>query len=260
MIIKNLIEREKYREAAKISTLILWQLYEATKLGIYPIEVDDLAFKLCKKYNVRPSFFGVGELNNRYKNATCISVNDTVVHGIPSKTEIFKSGDIVKVDFGIIYENFCTDHCFSVGLGEIKDEKLRLLEVAKEAVWRGAKATKTGGRVGDVGFAMQNYALENGMDTIKNFTGHAIGHNLHDGMIIPAFGSRGEGKMFNEGLVACIEAQVVTKGKDRVFTDKDGWTVKTVAGNDAAMFEFMVIVGEEPEILTKETYGWSVTK
>lgn len=259
MIIKNLLELERYKEACKISTEILWQLHQKVKIGVVSIEVDDLAFSLCKKYNVKPCFYGVGDIGNEYKNATCISINDTVVHGIPNK-EVFKNGDIVKVDFGISYKGFNTDHCFSLGLGEISKDSLRLLEVGKEAIWRGANEAVAGKRVGDIGFAINDFVVSHGVDTVKEYTGHGIGKILHDDPIIPSFGARGFGRLIKENMMLCIEAQFVKLGDDEVFTENDGWTVKTVKGNYASMFELMVLAGSKPEILTKDTYSWDIIR
>ena len=260
MILKNLVDRKTYIEATKISTEILRKLYEQTELGRYPIEIDELAFKMCKKYDVKPAFYGVGDYGNKYKNATCISVNEVVVHGIPRKDRVFVDGDIIKVDFGIIYQGFYTDHCYTVGLGKVKSEDLKLLKVGKEAVWLGANQAKAGNRIGDIGFAMRTYALNNNCDTVKEYTGHGIGKKLHDEPVIPSFGNISQGKLLNKGMVLCIESQIISGDDDGVFTDSDGWTVKTINGNKAVMFEFMVIVDDKPEILTRDTYDWQVIK
>lgn len=257
MIIQTKQELKEYQKAADISVGILTQLKNAVRPGVLPIEVDRLADKLCQKYNVRPAFKGVGAKGNRYHHATCIAVNDTVVHGIPSKTEKFRPGDIVKVDFGLIHKGYVTDHCFTVGIQPISGKRLRFIRTAQEAIEQAALQAIVGGRTGDIGHTIQSIAEAAGYSVAKEFTGHGIGHSLHEPPSIPVFGKKGTGTVLEDGMVSCVEAQILM-GSDRVYFADDGWTVKTQDGAPAAMFEYMVVVRDCIPLFLTDTRGWEV--
>lgn len=258
MIIKNKQQLQKYQAVAQLSTKILQQLHQAIKVGVTPLQIDELAEKLCLEHQVQPSFKGVGPVNNAYQYATCIAVNDMVVHGIPNSRP-FKAGDVISVDFGLIKDGLQTDHCFTLGLAPLKAEDERLIKVSREAVLAGVKQAVTGHTTGDVGFAIQNIVEQAGFNVAKEFIGHGIGKQMHDEPELPAYGRQGWGEALKEGMVLCVEAQVLV-GSDRVIFNKDGWTVKTADGNNSAMFEYMVVVGaNQPKILT-QTMGWEVVR
>jgi methionyl aminopeptidase len=254
MIIKTKLELNKYQKACVLSTQILGKLRLAIKSGIYPIDIEKLAISLCQKHHVKPSFLGAGDKGNKYEYATCISVNDTVVHGIPNHDK-FEKGDLIKVDFGIIMNGFYTDHCFTVGIPPISPENEKLLTIGREAIWQATKQAIAGNKVGDISAKIHQIAKENSFDTIKIFTGHGIGKSLHEPPQIPSFGTAGSGKLLKEGMVLCIEAQLV-KGNDKVFFTPDGWTSKTVSGNPAVMFEYMVVVQKDKPLVLTNTYDW----
>ena len=255
MIVTNKKQVQAYKEAGKVSTFILKQLKDATKAGVYPIEIDDLAFKLCKKNDVIPSFKGVSNGKSHYEHATCISVNDTVVHGIPDANRALQPGDIVKLDFGIIHNKLFTDHCVTVGIEKLSPNDQQLVEITKQAVLSAAKQAIAGNTTGLLGNIMHETALENGFDVLKNYIGHGIGLSLHEDPEIPAFGHPLRGTVLEKGMVICVEAQLVA-GSDQVITAKDTWSVKTADGSNSAMFEYMVIVGKrQPKFLTP-TQDW----
>jgi methionyl aminopeptidase len=259
MIIKNKFWRKTYKEAAYISTQILRELFDMLKSGLYPIEVDEKAFALCKKWDVIPSFYGVKGRRDNYQHATCIQINDAVVHGIPSSRDPIKNGDLVTVDFGIIYEGLNTDHCFTVGIGKVSPEDKNLLAVGKKAVLAAVALAKAGKTTGDLGNAIINCAQENGFDTAKEYVGHGIGSNLHEYPEIPAFGLKNTGEHLQTGMVICVEAQIMA-GSDKLKNDPDGWTVRTKDGSNSVMFEYMVEVGKNgPRILT-DTREWELIK
>ena len=253
MIIKNEAELTTYRQAAKISLKILKNVVESVKPGILPLKLDDLSKKLCRENRTRPSFLGVGR-DDPYQYATCISVNDTAVHGIPSATQSLKIGDLVKIDFGLIYQNFYTDFCVTVGVKSISPQQKKLLETAKKSVQSSIALALPGNTTGDVGHNMHQVALDAGFDVLKQYTGHGIGHTLHDKPVIPAHGEPHQGEVFLPNMVVCLEDQVVEKS-DQVYQAEDGWTVKTTDGGLVAMFEYMVIVNDQPEVLTP-TFDW----
>lgn len=256
MIIQNDEQLAIYKKAGQISTQILDKLRQAIVPGKTALEVDQLADELCKKHQVRPNFKGQGSPSNPYKHATCISVNDTVVHGIPDKRQ-FQPGDVVKLDFGIEYMGLNTDHCFTVGVGELKDKDHRLVTTARKAIQKAASLAIVGNQTGDLGFAMQTIANQAGMTTAKEFVGHGIGKTLHDKPQIPAYGQPATGFVLQKGMVLCVEAQVLA-GKDDVYIESDGWTVKTVDGKNAAMFEYMVVVQEKKPLYLTPTLDWPI--
>lgn len=259
MIITTKADLQTYREAARISTKILDQVRAAVKPGVYPIELDQLAGELCQHYQVKPAFKGVQYLNLRYKHNSCISVNDEILHGIPSDKRALKPGDLIKLDFGIVYKGFFTDQCVTVGINPVSNQDKELLKVGKKAVLSAVELAVAGNTAGDLGYTMHRVARKSGFDVLKQYIGHGIGHSLHENPELPAHGRRMSGETLREGMVMCVEAQVVA-GSDEVFIDDNNWTVKTVDGKKGVMFEYMVVVGKEkPETLT-HTVDWPITQ
>jgi len=254
MTIKSQAELATYKKATQLSQKILSKLHKAIKVGVPPIELDNLAGDLCKKYNVRPSFRGVVSGNLTYNFNSCISINDEILHGIPSYKRKIQEGDLVKIDFGIIYQKLYTDHCFTVGLDKVSAEDQKLLEVGRQAVLNAVKLSKPGNHAGDLGHAMHSTAYRAGFDTLKQYVGHGIGRSLHEQPEIPAHGQPGTGAELKKDMIICVECQVVP-GSDQVYVEDNGWTVKTTDGNKGVMFEYMVRVDKKPEILT-QTQDW----
>lgn len=259
MIVRSPEELHAYRKVAQLSTHILWKLHQKAAEGVTPLEIDALAEKLCKDNGARPNFKGVGSPKNPYQHSTCIAVNDVVVHGIP-QNEPLKKGDIVKLDFGLEKDGFNTDHCVTVVIGGFASEEDRkLVEVTKAAVLKAAHLARVGKRVGDLGYAMESTAYSAGFTVAEQYVGHGIGATLHEEPQIPAWGDPDSGQKLREGMVICVEAQVIA-GSNDLYTDADGWSVKTRDGSRAAMFEYMVLVGrKEAEILTP-TMDWALIR
>jgi len=254
MIIKTDQELAAYKEAGKKSTRILRQLFDACKEGVTSAEIDALADELCQKEGVKASFRGVGPKNNRYQWATCISVNE--VHGIP-QDKPFEKGDLVKVDFGIIDQSgLYTDHCFTKSIGEPNEEDLRLMKVTRKAIQAAAKKAVVGNRVGDLSHTMQSIVEEAGFSVAKEFVGHGIGRGLHDEPQIPAWGRANAGRPLEEGMVLCVEAQVMASENDDLYIEDDGWTVKSEDGAKSAMFEYMVVVKRGRPVFLTPTMDW----
>ncbi len=254
MIIKDEKTLVQYKEAGKLSAKILGELRESIEVGVTPMQIELLAQNLCAEYQVKPSFMGVGPKNNRYQYATCISVNDTVLHGIPNETP-FKNGDLVKVDFGIIYQGLYTDHCFTVGVGAVSNADLRLLKTSREAVQKAAFKAVVGNYIGDLSSLMSKTARKDNFETVKEFVGHGIGRTLHDDPAIPSYGKPHTGPALQEGMVLCVECQIVA-GSDQIYQAEDGWTIKTADGAKAAMFEYMVVVGKRKATFLTPTLDW----
>ncbi len=254
MIIESEKQPKQYREVAKLSTEILWQLHQKVAVGVTPLEIDRLADELCAQHGVTPNFKGVGSQDNPYQHATCISVNDAVVHGIPTDQPLME-GDLVKVDFGMNYQGLNTDHCFTVGVGEVTAEDRKLLTVGRQAVLKAAQSAIAGKTAGDLGHLMESIADQHGYTVAKEYVGHGIGKTLHERPQLPAWGKPGTGEKLMEGMVICIEAQLID-GDNELYTAEDGWTVKTVDGSKAVMFEFMVLVGKDKATFLTPTMDW----
>lgn len=255
MSYKNIIKTESdytsVKKAAEISTQILKELRGSVKIGIRASDINELVTTLCTKKGVKPAFLGVPGPKGAFPSAVCISVNDTILHGIPHSTVEFKDGDLVKIDFGLIYNGFYTDHCVTVGLGNITSEEKRLLETGKLCVNTAVKEAIVGNKVSDISRALQSVAELAGFNFVRQYCGHGIGKQLWLEPEILTYTYPGMEQIgLVEGMCLCIENQL-TLGKADLYLDNDGWSLKTVDGSKGVMFEHMVIVRKgKPEILT----------
>ncbi len=253
MILTKPKDEKLLREASDLSVKILKKLGEDLRVGITPLEIDRRAGFLCKEYNVQPAFKRV----EGYNYNTCISVNDVAVHGIPKDIPL-KNGDFVSIDFGIINKGLYTDHCWTWSIGKPNAKNIKLLNTGREAVESCIPLAVVGNHTGDLGYQMESVAKKNGFNVLKMFVGHGIGKTLHDLPDIPAYGRKGKGTLLVDGMVICIECQVVDDTGE-VEIDKDGWSAKTRNGGNSVMFEYMVIVRKDnPDILT-DTRDWSIS-
>lgn len=244
-------EERLLREASDISKNILKKLGDSIAVGTTSLEIDELAGYLCKKYGVQPAFKRV----SGYNFNTCISVNDVAVHGVPTDTPL-RNGDLVSIDFGIIHRGFYTDHCWTWSVGEPSKKDEKLLQAGRDAVENALSEAVVGNYTGDLGYVMEKTAKDSGFNVMRMFVGHGIGKSLHGRPDIPAYGKRGTGELLVDGMVICIECQVVDDTGDVVIAD-DGWSAKTENGGNSVMFEYMVIVREDfPDILT-DTRDWN---
>jgi len=258
MIISSQQELKNYQSLAKLSTQILRELYQKVQVGVTPLEVDQLADELCVRNKVVPAFKGVGPVNNQYQYATCIAVNDTVVHGIPDSRP-FEKGDIIKVDFGIKANNLITDHCFTIGIAPLSNQDEKLIKSARKAVVNAAKLAVVGSTTGDLGFAQESTVLADGFNVAKGYVGHGIGHTMHDEPQLPAYGRKKSGDYLQEGMALCVESQILA-GEDDLYIADDGWSVKTKDKSKAAMFEVMVVVGKSKPTVLTHNLDWPITK
>ncbi len=246
------------KQAAQISQAILHQLVDYTKPGITPLDIDRLAGELCAKKGVKPAFFGVQGPTN-FPGNMCVCVNEEILHAIPRDTRKIQEGDLVKLDFGIIYKEFYTDHCVTLGIGKLSSEDERLLKVGKLAVESSISQAIAGNHTGDLGYVMQSVAELAGFNVLSGFVGHGIGRSLHEFPQVPAYGEPHTGAKLEPGMVICVEAQVVA-GKDETYIADDGWTVIIKDGSRGVMFEYMVLITEDkPEVLT-DTRSWKIMK
>jgi methionyl aminopeptidase len=185
-----------------------------------------------EKAGAKPSFLGYGG----FPASACISINDEVIHGIPSKKRILEEGDIVKVDVGAFYKGFHGDSARTIAVGRVSDEARKLIEVTRDSFFAGVAALQVGNRLGDVGSAIDDLVVRNGFSTVKRYIGHGIGHELHESPDVPNYGTPGRGTRLCAGMVLAIEP-MVNIGGEAVRELKDGWTVKTADGSLSAHYE-----------------------
>jgi methionyl aminopeptidase len=247
MIIKSPKQERILREAGKISSHILRELGNNVKEGFTGLNIEELANGLCMENGVKPSFKTVPG----YRYATTVSVNDCVLHGIPNDIP-FKDGDLVKIDFGIVYKGYCTDHCWTWGIGNISKEDMRLMEAGREAVENACKKAVVGNMTGDISHEFRATANRYGYTTLEDFAGHGIGKSLHEYPDIFSFGEPDTGERLKDGMVICVECQVVYTND--VYIADNGWDVMTNDGSKGVMFEYMGIVRENEFVKLTDSF------
>jgi methionyl aminopeptidase len=253
MIIKREDELQKIRKAGEVLAQVRSKLHDSIEVGKTTLkEIDDLADKLIADAGCTPSFknYFTADNRERYKYATCLSVNDTVIHG-GATDYVLKSGDILDIDIGVCYEGYHADSAWTYTIGEVTPEVQRLVNVTLESLKQGIAKAKHGNKVNDIAGAIQKYVESNGYSIVKEFTGHGIGQHLHEEPAIPNFVRKGNNTVLKEGMVICIEP-MVNMGDAELTTEDDGWTVKTLDGSLSAHFEHTVIITKgKPEIVTE---------
>jgi methionyl aminopeptidase len=244
--LKSERELNLMRKAGAIVAQILDDMAKMTAPGISTGELDRFAESRIKELGAKPAFKGY----NGFPACVCISVNQEVVHGIPSNKRVLKDGDIVGLDFGVIYDGWYGDSARTVPVGKISDEAQKLLDVTKESLYRGIAQCREGNRVFDIGHAVQNYVENFGYGVVREFVGHGIGRALHEDPQVPNYGPKGKGPALKVGMVLAIEP-MINAGSHEVKVLKDGWTAVTVDNSLSAHFEHTVaITPNGPEILT----------
>ncbi len=244
--LKSRDEVARIRAACRVVSEVLGLLRDAVRPGISTGELDRLAEEATRARGAAPAFLGY----RGYPASACISVNDEIVHGIPSEARVLKEGDIVGIDFGAVLNGFFGDAALSVGVGAIDSKAQRLLDVTREALAKAIRAAQPGKRVGDIGAAVQDYAEAEGFSVVRDFVGHGIGRNLHEPPHVPNYGKPGTGDLLLPGMVLAIEP-MVNAGTPETTLLGDGWTAVTADGQLSAHFEHtIVITAEGPEILT----------
>lgn len=238
-------------EGGKILGAVLQVLSEKTVTGMTGLELDRLAQKLFTEQGVTPSFLGYASKGHPpFPAALCVSVNDTVVHGMPTHIP-FKEGDIVKLDLGLVYKKMYLDSARTVAVGKISHTARQLLDVTHQSLVTGIEAAQVGNTTGHIGQAVQDYVEGQKFGVVRQLVGHGVGHAVHEEPQVPNFGVAGKGTKLVEGLVIAIEP-MVTVGDYRVVTDRNGWTVKTADGSLAAHEEDTVaITADGPRVLTR---------
>ncbi len=242
-------EIELMRESALVVSKTLGMLAKEVKPGVTTLFLDKLAEEFIREQGAIPGFLGLYD----FPNTLCVSPNSQVVHGIPNN-EPLKEGDIVSIDCGAIKHDFYGDHAYTFAVGEIAPEVQKLLDVTKESLYIGIREFKVNNRVGDVGFAIQNFCEKHGYGVVRELVGHGLGKTMHEDPEMPNYGRRGRGKKFIEGMVVAIEPMINMGTKD-IRQHKDGWTITTLDNKPSAHFEHDVaIVNGKPELLSTFQY------
>lgn len=248
--LKSAREIELMRESARRLKRLVKDLIGFTKPGVTAKEIDTYAGQRCREYEVTSGAYGYGGGKNRFPGYICISINDVVVHGIPGPQRI-EDGDIVSLDVAVSHKGYFSDTAITIPIGDVSEEKLRLLEVCEKALYAGIAAARAGNRLSDIGHAIQEYTEANGMNVVRDFVGHGIGRAMHEPPQVPHYGEPGRGPLLRPGMVICIEPQVVL-GSPKIKFLADGWTAVTVDGSLSAHFEHTVaITPGGPQILTE---------
>lgn len=244
---RNKNEIELLRQAGKIVAMTHEYLKDFIKPGISTKKLDEMAEKFILDQGAIPSFKGYGG----FPCSICASINDVLVHGIPSKDHILKEGDIISIDIGANYKGYHGDSAWTYAVGKISEEAKELMKVTEESLYKGLNMVKPGNRISDISNAIQTFVEAHGYGVPRDYTGHGIGSNLHEDPIIPNYGIAGRGPKIVSGMVIAVEP-MVTLGDYHTRTLLDDWTVKTIDGKITAHYEHTVVVTDEGyEILTK---------
>lgn len=222
---------------------------EHYKENIRTADIDKMCGEILEKNGVKPSFLGYssGEDSNGFPANLCVSINDEVVHGLPSD-RILKEGDLVSLDLGVIYEGLYTDAAISFVVGEGAKVDELLVNAAKSSLYAGIEQIKPGNTIGDIGLAIGKSILNHGFGIVRNYCGHGVGYAVHEAPSVPNYGKRGVGEVLEEGMVLAIEPMLVM-GEEKVFVDGSGWTVKTSDGKKASHWEHTVAVTKNGAIV-----------
>ena len=249
IIPKNNEEIELMREAALIVSKTLGMLAKEVKPGVTSLHLDKLAETFIRDHGAEPGFLGMYD----FPNSLCMSPNAQVVHGIPNDVPL-KEGDIISIDCGAVKNGFYGDHAYTFEVGEVAPEVKKLLKITKESLYVGIREFKKGNRVGDVGYAIQNYCEDHGYGVVRELVGHGLGRKMHEDPEMPNYGRRGRGKKFVEGMTVAIEP-MINLGTRRIEQLKDGWTILTADRKPSAHFEHDVaLVNDKPELLSTFAY------
>ena len=248
IVLKTNRELSLMREACRISAGALRVAGEAVQPGVTTEEIDRIAYEDIIKQGAKPNFLNY----NGFPATACISINDEVIHGIPSKKRVIKEGDIVSIDLGAVLDGYNGDNAATFAAGKISPEAERLINTTRESLYKGIEAAVAGGRIGDISSAVQTYCEERGFSVVRDFVGHGIGAKLHEDPSVPNYGTPGRGVRLLPGMTLAIEP-MINMGGYEVRQLSDGWTIKTKDGGLSAHFEHTVaITADGPKILTLE--------
>ena len=248
IVLKTTRELSLMKEACRISAGALRVAGEAVKPGVSTAEIDRIAYEYIISQGAEPNFLHL----YGFPATACISVNDEVIHGIPSKERILKEGDILSIDLGAKKHGFNGDNAATFACGKISAEAQRLIDVTRESLYEAIKVAVPGGRIGDIASCVQRYCEERGFSVVREYTGHGVGKELHEDPAVPNYGTAGRGVRLLPGMTIAIEP-MINQGTKAIKRLSDGWTVKTADGKLSAHFENTVAITKDgPVILTKE--------
>ena len=246
IVLKTKRELAAMRDAGRIAARALRVAGEAVEPGVSTWEIDRIARRYIEEQGAIPTFLGYGG----FPASACISVNNVVVHGIPSKDVIVREGDIVSIDIGATYEGFVGDNAFTFPCGKVSAEAEALMKATQESLYEGIKAAQAGNRIGDIGSAVQRYVEARGYSVVRTFVGHGVGAKMHEDPSVPNYGTPGRGVRLLQGMTIAIEP-MINDGVSGVKTLSDGWTTVTADGKLSAHFEHSIaITSDGPVILT----------
>lgn len=244
VVLKTRREIELMREAGRISAMALKVAGETVRPGVSTLEIDTAARKYIESQGARPNFLGL----YGFPATACISINNEVIHGIPSKDRILHEGDIVSIDLGAEKDGYNGDNAATFAVGKISDEAQRLIDTTREALYVGLKQAVAGNRIGDIGHAVQVYCEERGYGVVRDFVGHGVGKELHEDPSVPNYGTPGRGVRLLPGMTIAVEP-MINQGTWEVNQLSDGWTVVTKDGKLAAHFEHTVAITKDGECM-----------
>src|SRR5262245_42613138 len=240
----------RMRRAGGIVAEVLQRLQEEVRPGVTTLELDRIAEELTRKRGAVPAFKGYRVADRVFPASLCVSINEEVVHGIPSARTLHE-GDIVGLDFGVVVDGYYGDAAVTVPVGAITEQAQHLVDATRESLWQGIGTIRAGRRLGDLSHAIQSYAEGAGLSVVREFVGHGIGRRLHEEPQVPNFGEPGRGRLLREGMVLAIEP-MLNLGEPGVLVKDDGWTAVTRDGSLSAHFEHSVaITAEGPMVLTQ---------
>ncbi len=255
LVYKSEEEIEIVRRNNLLVSKTLAEIAKLIKPGVTTLELDKRAEEFIRDNGAVPGFLGYGG----FPNSLCTSVNDQVVHGIPSDY-VLKDGDIISVDCGTYMEGYYGDTAYTFPVGEVSEEVMNLLRTTKESLFKGIENAIEGKRVGDIGNAVQTHAENAGYSVVREMVGHGLGKNMHEAPEVPNYGKKGRGVLLKKGLVLCIEPMINMGGK-LIKQDNDGWTIRTTDGKPSAHYELAVVVDKgKAEILSTFDYIEEITK
>ena len=247
--VKTREEIEIMRESALVVSRTLGILASEVKPGVSTLFLDKIAEEYIRSQDAIPGFLGLYD----FPNTLCMSPNAQVVHGIPNDKPL-QEGDIISIDCGALKNGFYGDHAYTFAVGEIDEETKKLLEVTKQSLYEGIRELKAGNRIGDVGYAIQNYCEGRGYGVVRELVGHGLGKKMHEDPEMPNYGKRGRGKKLINGMVVAIEP-MINMGTHRINQLSDGWTILTKDGKPSAHFEHdIAIINGKPELLSTFKY------
>ena len=247
--LKSKEDLEHMRRAGLIVAEVLQKLQEAARPGVTTLELDRIAEEMTRKRGAVPAFKGYRVGERVFPASLCVSINEEVVHGIPS-TRALREGDIVGLDFGVVVDGYYGDAAVTVPVGQVSPKATHLMNATRESLWAGIQTIKVGNRLGDLSHAIQSAAEGAGLSVVREFVGHGIGRRLHEEPQVPNFGEPGKGRLLREGMVLAIEP-MLNAGAAGVMVQSDGWTAVTRDGSLSALFEHSVaITADGPVVLT----------